>query len=281
MLLSRTKGQSLVEFAMTITLVAIVGVAGVMFLGSAIQAELAKLVSPDNTGASGSSVQISSLPPGMSSSGSFSGSPLVETPTTGDSTISDTSLNLDSISPPQTTTQTTQTSGSNGDINTLYANMDSILSFGNSISTSNSTVGNSIVQLGNDGKNLAQAMLQCEQDPSCDGPTASSATSVQMALNAFQTTYNNDVKGLLNDGAYAALSQADQQTLDQITADSLSLADALLQQLWPSGGYSITMNSNGTMSVTQNTNTSTPSSGSQQVDANSNQTIQCGTDGQC
>jgi hypothetical protein len=276
MLLSRTKGQSLVEHAMTIALVAIAGVAGVMVLGSVIQAELANVASSGNTGAPGSSVQISSLPPGMSSGGS-----LLETPNTGDSTISDTSFDLDSISPPKTTAQTTQTSGSNGDINTLYANMDSILSFGNSISTSNSTVGNSIVQLGNDGKNLAQAMLQCEQDPSCDGPTASSATSVQMALNAFQTTYNNDVKGLLNDGAYAALSPADQQTLDQITADSLSLADALLQQLWPSGGYSITMNSNGTMSVTQNTNTTTTSSGSQQVDANSNQTIQCGTDGQC
>lgn len=218
----RFKGQSLAEYGIIITLVAIVGLGGLMLLGQGIHGEFMALMggpstggssatSSGNTTASGSGTQTGSGAPADTANGSVAPALSQDGMPPGASSGSNLAIPA-----------ATQTAGAMGDSKQLFGNMDIMEKLALSLETTNPTATNAIMKLAEEGRKLAQMVRD-----------NTSAMILGDEIDTFTAIWEKEV---YNSGVYNSLSPSDQELVRALTNQSAKLiADFSNAQLYNEG----------------------------------------------
>lgn len=275
----RRSGQSLAEYGIIITLVAIVGLAGLMLLGQGIHREFLALMGGQSIGTSASQP---ALQPQTTTVSSFATQQNTNQPT--QEAVSSPMQQTVLSTPPATP----QVSGSLGGNETVYANADATLDFAAKFQSTDPAVYNVLVKLGMKGKEMAQAIAS--------GDTMKTS----FTWDKFTDIWIFEV---YESGIYNQLSPADQKYILSLTNQSQVLAANYVGGVSMGatagldavgGGSTNTSTStittaNGTSTTTTNSNiqpgttssTVNPADTASQIDGNSTETINCGVNEGC
>jgi len=243
----RKPGQSIMEYALIMGIVAVVCIPGLMMLKDSINGSISGMLAPSAAQSSKSNVakQIA-IQTGM---------PAMQASTTAFAA----SVNAQDSSVPIGSSQNAniQVSGANGDMQTVYANSATMLELAAQFEQSNPKVSNALIELGQLGQKMALSMANGNKD---------ATEKIWDQFTDLYGTFYEDSQG------YGKLSAADQALVSNLTNQSVKLTADFIDIGY--GSYT-GLNDSRLSPATDKKDAA------KQVNSNSVQTEQCGENLKC